>query len=138
MAITPEEVAKLAATNHIPADKFENGYTQTLVNTGKELILFDTGLGAGRRGKGAGNLRGLLQQAGYKPEQVDIVVITHCHPDHILGLMEGGKSAFPNARYVIGATEYDFWKSGRTAERLGLAGKSVKDIRLLAVEGART
>ena len=108
----PEDVAKLAAANNLPADKFENGYTQTLVNTGKELILFDTGLGAGRRDKGLGKLRSLLQQAGYKPEQIDVVVITHCHPDHIGGLMEGDKAAFPNARYVIGATEYDFWKSG--------------------------
>lgn len=107
-----EEVAKLLAANNLPAEKFENGYTQTLVNTGKELVLFDTGLGPRMRGKGAGNLRNLLGQAGYKPEQVDVVVITHCHPDHIGGLMEGDKPAFPNARYVIGATEYDFWKSG--------------------------
>ena len=119
----PEDVAKLAAANNLPTGQLENGYTQTLVNTGKELILFDTGLGPRMRGKGLGNMRKLLQQAGYKPDQIDIVVITHCHPDHIGGLMEGDKPAFPNARYVIGATEYDFWKSGNLPKnRLAVRG----------------
>lgn len=116
-----EDVAKLAAENNLPPTQFENGYTQTLVNTGKELILFDTGLGALGAKRGAGKLVSLLGQAGYKPDQIDKVVITHCHPDHIGGLMSGGKSTFPNASYVIGAVEYDFWKSGNLPKnRLGV------------------
>ena len=45
-----------------------------------------------------------------------MVVITHGHPDHIGGLVKGGKPVFPNARYVFGATEFDFWKRGNVRE----------------------
>ena len=61
-----------------------------------------------------------LAAAGYSPDQVDVVVLTHMHGDHISGLMEGGKPAFENARYAAGQVEFDFWKdparSGTPAE----------------------
>lgn len=102
------EVQALAAENKLPPTKLEIGFTPVVVNTGKELILFDTGNGAAAR-PGRGNLAAGLAAAGYKPEDVDIVVITHMHPDHIGGIMEGGTPAFPNATYVTSAAEYDFW-----------------------------
>lgn len=108
----PETVHALLEENFLPPSRFENPYVPTLVNTGEELVLFDTGNGPLRRGKGAGNLAALLKDAGYSPEQVDIVVITHGHPDHIGGLMEDGEPGFPNARYVFGAAEFDFWRKG--------------------------
>jgi glyoxylase-like metal-dependent hydrolase (beta-lactamase superfamily II) len=107
---TPEAVAELATANFLPADKMINGYTPTLVNTGSQVVLFDTGTGAGRR-PAAGNLVERLAAAGYPPESVDVVVITHMHGDHIGGLMADGKPVFPNARYVTGSTEYDFWSA---------------------------
>lgn len=105
----PETVHALLEKNFLPPTRFENPYIPTLVNTGKELVLFDTGNGPLRRGKGAGLLASLMKDAGYSPDQVDIVVITHGHPDHIGGLMEGDAPGFPNARYVFGATEFDYW-----------------------------
>lgn len=108
-----EAVQKFARAHRLPSTRLENPYTVTLVNTGKELIVFDTGNGEARRGKGRGNLRTLLPLAGYTPEQIDVVVITHGHPDHIGGLMENGQPAFPNARYVFGAVEFDYWKAGK-------------------------
>lgn len=104
-----DTVKALLRENHLPEDKFVNGFTPTLVNTGSDLVLFDTGLGAGAREGGLGQLRQRLGVAGHTPEEVSVVVLTHMHPDHIGGLMEDGKPAFPNARYVTGEAEYDFW-----------------------------
>jgi len=111
-----EDVAALAQANLLPADRMTISFTVTLVNTGAELILFDAGNGAGRR-PDAGALSGALAQAGIAPEQIDVVVITHMHPVHIGGLMENGAPAFPNARYVTGAKEFDFF-SKTPPERL--------------------
>jgi glyoxylase-like metal-dependent hydrolase (beta-lactamase superfamily II) len=82
-------------------------FIPSLVNTGRELVLFDTGNGAlqrepeARRGRlPEGLLVEQLRQAVYEPQDVDVVVVTHGHPHHIGGLMKGGEPAFPNARYV--------------------------------------
>ena len=119
----PEQSAaaaqQLCRANAIEADRYVHPFIPTLINTGRELILFDTGNGALSRDYpqlrarlSEGRLVEGLAQAGYKPTDVDTVVVTHGHPDHIGGLMEGGKPVFPNARYVFGAAEFDFWKRG--------------------------
>jgi glyoxylase-like metal-dependent hydrolase (beta-lactamase superfamily II) len=107
-----EAVQRLAAANRLPPTRFEHSYTPTVVNTGRDLVLFDTGNGAPRRGSGLGWLRAWLDKAGYAPEDIDVVVITHGHPDHIGGLLEGDQPAFPNARYVFGEVEFEFWRRG--------------------------
>jgi glyoxylase-like metal-dependent hydrolase (beta-lactamase superfamily II) len=113
------EVKALAAAARMDADRYEHPFTPMLVNTGKELVLFDTGNGSlsaeYEQMKGRlppGNLVARMAQAGYKPEDVDVVVLTHGHPDHIGGLTKGGQPVFPNARYVFGAAEFDFWNKG--------------------------
>ena len=107
--VSADEVQKLAVANSLPPDQMEIGFTPVIVNTGKEVILFDTGNGEGKRRPKAGLLLERLKGAGFMPEQIDKVVITHAHPDHIGGLTEGGKPAFPNARYYMGEVEYNFW-----------------------------
>ena len=104
----PEDVAKLMTTRNMPSDKMEIGFTTTVVNTGKELVLFDTGNDASQRAT-AGMTVAHMAKAGYKPEDVDIIVLTHFHGDHIGGLMTDGKPTFPNARYVTSAKEFDHW-----------------------------
>lgn len=106
---TPEAVEELAAANFLPAGRMEIAFTPVLVNTGAELVLFDSGNPPARREAGAARLVETLQAAGYQPDQIDVVVITHMHPDHIGGLMVDGAKVYPNARYVTGETEYDFW-----------------------------
>jgi len=111
------EVEALARANNIDPARLEHPNVPTLVNTGKELVLFDTGNGALPREyeqlktrMPAGNLIARLAELGHKPEDIDVIVTTHGHPDHIGGLTEGGQPVFKNARYVFGATEYDFWQ----------------------------
>ena len=70
------------------------------------------GFGEIGRDQGTGELRNRLAAVGYTPEDITIVALTHVHPDHILGLMEDGALAFPNARHIIGRREYDEWKRG--------------------------
>jgi glyoxylase-like metal-dependent hydrolase (beta-lactamase superfamily II) len=106
-----EALAELARANGVSPSRFEHVYVNTLVNTGQELVLFDTGNGKGRN-PNVGKLAALLVQAGYSPEHVDIVVITHGHPDHVNGLLDAGKPVYPNARYVFGEVEFDFWRKG--------------------------
>jgi glyoxylase-like metal-dependent hydrolase (beta-lactamase superfamily II) len=115
------EVAAVAALHRIEATRFRHQFVATLIDTGRELILFDTGCGELARGIGIGDfsaqlplgtLSGQLAAAGYTPDDVDVVVLTHGHPDHVGGLMSAGKPTFPNARYVLGAAELDFWRKG--------------------------
>lgn len=106
---SPEDVAKLLEANFLPSDKFVNSFAPTLVKTSSDLVLFDTGLGEGARQGGLGQARAQLIAAGFRPEDVTVVVLTHFHGDHIGGVMEGGAPAYPNARYVTGQAEYDFW-----------------------------
>lgn len=106
--VDKSEMDALLEANFLPTDRFVNGFTPTLVRAGSEVVLFDTGLGAGAR-PDMGRLRERLGAAGIAPGDVTVVVLTHFHPDHIGGLMEDGAPAFPNARYFTGRTEYDFW-----------------------------
>ncbi len=104
-------VRALMRENLLPEGKYQPGFSPTIINTGRELVLFDTGNGENGfvpRPNG-GWLAAGLAPAGFKREDIDVVVLSHGHPDHVGGLMEGGKPLFPNARYVIGQIEYDFW-----------------------------
>lgn len=82
-----------------------------LINTGKNLVLVDAGA-AGLFGPTLGNLVQNLKAAGYSPEQVDRVVITHLHADHVGGINDqAGKPIFPNATVSVSQAENDFWLS---------------------------
>lgn len=107
-----EEFAKVSAENFIPADKAQFFFTPTLVDTGSERVLFDTGLGQG-------GIQTALADAGVTPDQIDVVVLTHMHPDHIGGMTNEDAATFTNARYVTAAPEYDFWAAQDAGNRVG-------------------
>jgi len=105
MNVPVEAFAAVSAANFIPADKTFNFFTPVVVNTGAELVLFDTGLAA--EGTTAA-----LASAGITPDEIDIVILTHMHGDHIGGLSgEDGTPTYANARYVTGATEHNDWSA---------------------------
>lgn len=109
------EVDQLMQANLLPPHKYRPGFTPMVINTGKQVLIFDTG--NGDRGfvprPAGGWLAAQLAPAGFTPEQIDVVVLSHGHPDHIGGVMENGKPLFPNARYVTGTADYDYWSSER-------------------------
>jgi glyoxylase-like metal-dependent hydrolase (beta-lactamase superfamily II) len=89
-----------------------------LVNTGKQLILVDAGAGAWWGAGALGRLAGSLRSAGYTPEEVDIVLATHLHSDHVGGLTtQDGKRVFPNADVYVAKAESDFWLSPEIAAK---------------------
>lgn len=99
--------ALLKSFEKLPLETSVNGF---LINTGSKLILVDTGA-AGLFGPTLGRLAAHLKAAGYQPEQVDEIYITHMHADHVGGLMGGGKLAFPNATVRAGKADADYWLS---------------------------
>jgi glyoxylase-like metal-dependent hydrolase (beta-lactamase superfamily II) len=104
-----EEFAKLLAANFQPT-KVPFDQNTLVVNTGRQLILFDTGVGTIKAlGPNAGRLLGNLKAAGIEPAQIDAVVITHAHADHCWALMAGDQPNFPNAKVLISKADFDFW-----------------------------
>lgn len=98
------EFAAASAAALIPADKAMTFFTPTLVNTGAELILFDTGLAPE-------GITAALAAAGIAPDQIDTVVLTHMHGDHIGGLSGDAGLTFAKARYVTGGIEHNHWSA---------------------------
>jgi len=85
-------------------------YICLVIDTGNNLVLVDTG--ANGLGPKTGRLIQNLNAEGITPEDIDTVILTHGHPDHIGGnTTSEGKPAFPNARYVMWKDEWNFWIS---------------------------
>ncbi|MFG6463478.1 MBL fold metallo-hydrolase [Roseateles sp. DXS20W] len=102
----------------VPLETSVNAY---LVNTGSKVVLVDTGT-AGLFGPTAGRVLANLKASGYSPEQVDEIVITHMHGDHIGG---ASSSAFPNATLRIDKRDSDFWLAPEQVAKGGDGGKAI-------------
>jgi len=88
----------------------ETSHNSFLVNTGSKLLLVDAGAGS-LLGPGAGQLVSNLRVAGYQPEQIDEIYLTHLHADHVGGLMTGHQLTFPNAIVRVNRRDTDYWLS---------------------------
>jgi glyoxylase-like metal-dependent hydrolase (beta-lactamase superfamily II) len=109
--LSQEEFNQGLSDNFLPTDKLFLQQNALVVNTGRRVILFDTGLGTARMmGDKTGRLVAMLKAAAIHPASVDAVVLTHAHPDHCWGLMtEKGKKNFPAAQIYLAKEEFDFW-----------------------------
>jgi glyoxylase-like metal-dependent hydrolase (beta-lactamase superfamily II) len=101
------DAALAKAFVHGPLETSVNAY---LVNTGSRLVLIDAGAGT-LFGPTLGKLLANLKAAGYQPEQIDDVFVTHMHPDHVGGLSANGVRVFPNATLHADKRDSDFWLS---------------------------
>ena len=83
----------------------------TLVNTGDKLMLIDAGCGVDKFQNTTGRLLGNLAAAGYAPGDIDMILFTHFHFDHLWGISDGKNASllFPSAEFVASETEVAFW-----------------------------
>jgi glyoxylase-like metal-dependent hydrolase (beta-lactamase superfamily II) len=102
----------------VPLETSVNAY---LVNTGAKVVLVDTGT-AGLFGPSAGRVLANLKASGYTPEQVDEIVITHMHGDHIGG---ASSTVFPNALLRVDKRDSDFWLAPEQIAKGGDGGKAI-------------
>jgi len=104
-----------------------------LVNTGTRLVLIDTGAGGHWGPPTLGKLVQNLEASGYRPEQVDIVLLTHLHGDHAGGIYKDGKRIFSNATVMMNKADADFWLS---KEIMAKAPEDAKIFFQIAQDGA--
>ena len=125
----PATLQPLAAKQFQSADKLTGTVSAFLVNTGKQLILVDTGAGGFWGGKAMGHLTENLRASGYRPEQVDIVLLTHLHADHVAGLRNAdAKRKFPKATVSMLQADSDFWLSREIAAKAPAEAKEFFDL----------
>jgi glyoxylase-like metal-dependent hydrolase (beta-lactamase superfamily II) len=111
----PELVSQAYAASHVnlPVALSINCY---LIDTGAQQILVDAGAGE-LFGRSAGHLVETLRAAGYDPEDIDKVLLTHIHADHSGGLSVGGKLVFPNALVYVDQRDPALWFSTEATAR---------------------
>jgi glyoxylase-like metal-dependent hydrolase (beta-lactamase superfamily II) len=108
----PGRLAEALDRRRLPHHAVLSPYTCLLVETSRHVVLIDTGAGPGGRSSGAIVAR--LEMAGVRPRDIDTVILTHAHPDHIGGTIgAGGRAVFSNARHVLSEYEWEFWSHGR-------------------------
>jgi glyoxylase-like metal-dependent hydrolase (beta-lactamase superfamily II) len=120
----PEAVAELQKANFAPVgDSVRASVNCFVVNTGDKLAIIDAG-GRNLLGPTLGDMPRGLSAAGIEPANVDLVVATHMHPDHIGGITtKNGAAAFENAQLVVHGDDWDYWMS---ADNLNSAGDLAK------------
>jgi glyoxylase-like metal-dependent hydrolase (beta-lactamase superfamily II) len=105
------EVLAAAEAAYMPKGSIVAPFNPIVVNTGAKLVLIDTGYGPGIAPT-VGLLPTTLAAAGIDPKAIDIVLISHMHGDHILGLKTpDGALAFPNAEIKVPAVDWTYWMS---------------------------
>jgi glyoxylase-like metal-dependent hydrolase (beta-lactamase superfamily II) len=135
LGLTNEEITRQLTDNFLPPDNAVLEQNALIVNFGDRMVLFDTGMGSARDfGPTTGRLQASMKQAGIDPKDIDAVVMSHGHIDHLGGNVgDDGKSLFPNAQFYIQQADFEFWtdeaKTGDLKSFLAQARKNLLPVR---------
>jgi glyoxylase-like metal-dependent hydrolase (beta-lactamase superfamily II) len=111
IGVPDDEVKKMLTDNFLSPDNVVVEQNSPIVNMGDKLVLFDTGMGTSKAfGPTTGRQQKSMAEAGIKPEDIDAVVFSHAHIDHIGGVVDAsGEVLFPNAQFHIAQSDFDYW-----------------------------
>jgi glyoxylase-like metal-dependent hydrolase (beta-lactamase superfamily II) len=99
-------------SRRLPSHAVISPYTCLVIESGRHIVLVDTGAGESSRTTGA--IRARLDMLGIRPRDVDTVILTHAHPDHVGGAVgANGRPIFCNARHIMAEAEFQFWSAAR-------------------------
>ena len=119
--VPKEEALAAAEAAYMPKGMVTVPFNPQLINTGSKLVLIDCGNGIANfePSKGAvGRTLQNLASAGVDPKSVDVVLMSHLHPDHTNGIRAlDGSMAFPNAEIMVPAKDWEFWMSEENAAK---------------------
>ena len=106
-----EEIGKMLTDNFLSTTNVVLEQNVLVVNTGDKLVLIDTGMGTSQMfGPTPGKLLASLKAAGIDPKDIDAILATHAHCDHVWGIMaDDGSRHFPNAQIYMSQADFDFW-----------------------------
>jgi len=109
--VPKEQALAAAAESYMPKGMVTVPFNPQIINTGSKIVLIDTGFGPTPNAP-VGKLIPNMTAAGIDPKAIDIVVISHLHPDHANGIkLADGSLAFPNAEIKVPAQDWAFWMS---------------------------
>jgi len=118
--VAKEQALAAAEAAYMPKGMVTVPFNPQIINTGSKLVLIDTGYGPGIA-PSVGLLPAGMAAAGIDPKAIDVVVLSHLHPDHINGVKTAdGKVAFPNAEIMAPAQDWAFWMSDDNAAKAEL------------------
>jgi glyoxylase-like metal-dependent hydrolase (beta-lactamase superfamily II) len=112
----PGEVQRLVARMFQTMPAVQTAVNAYIIHTGKNVVLVDAGAGK-LFGPSLGFVMENLKAAGFTPEQVDTILITHLHGDHVNGLVDGTKALFPNATLKVAKADAAFWLNAEIAAK---------------------
>ena len=136
LGASKDEIGKMLSDNFLSPTSVVLDQSSPVVNIGTHLVLFDTGMGTEKMfGPTQGRLIQSLREAGIAPSQIDAVVCSHAHIDHIGGLVDAAnRQLFPNATVYISQADFDFWtnekeEKGKPKEFVAHARKNLLPYR---------
>lgn len=115
LGISSAKADQLFADNFVPVDEHNQivtDFSAYLVQTPTQNILIDAGT-AKCFGPSLGHVPENLEKAGLQPEQIDTILITHAHPDHLCGITQDGKMRYPHAKVYLAKEDVDYWTSAK-------------------------